>query len=169
MDINILKDKIIGFLKKYRYVILVFVVGIVLMSIPDTTKRSENKEETNSTVVQIESSISDQLAAVLSSIDGAGKVQVMLTVAAGEETIYQTDQDISVSGDSNATRSNTVTVTDAERNQTGLIRQVNPASYLGAIVVCQGADSPSVRLAIVDAVSKATGLGSDRISVLKMK
>jgi stage III sporulation protein AG len=40
---------------------------------------------------------------------------------------------------------------------------------MGAIVLCQGADVPSVRLAIVDAVSKVTGLVANQISVLKMK
>ena len=49
------------------------------------------------------------------------------------------------------------------------MRQENPAQYLGVIVVCEGADSPAVRLAIVEAVSDVTGLGADRISVLKMK
>ena len=41
--------------------------------------------------------------------------------------------------------------------------------YQGAIILCQGADSPSVRLAITQAVSKVTGLPTDRIAVLKMK
>jgi stage III sporulation protein AG len=40
---------------------------------------------------------------------------------------------------------------------------------MGAIVVCQGGDQPTVRLAILDAVSKVTGLGADKISILKMK
>lgn len=35
-------------------------------------------------------------------------------------------------------------------------------------MVCQGADNAAVRLAIVEAVSKVTGLGANRISVLKM-
>ena len=62
-----------------------------------------------------------------------------------------------------------MTVTDGQRNETGLVRQVNPPSYLGAVVVCQGGDDPRVQLDIVNAVSRITGLGADRISVLKMK
>ena len=85
------------------------------------------------------------------------------------KTLYQTDDSTSYSDTSNTTRIDTVTVTDDTRNQTGLIQQVIPPTYQGAIVVCQGADSPAVRLAIVEAVSKVTGLGADRISVLKMK
>jgi stage III sporulation protein AG len=86
---------------------------------------------------------------------------VLLTPASGKETLYQTNE--------NGDDSDTVIITDSSRNESGLIRQVNPPVYLGAIVLCQGGDRPSVRLAIVDAVSKVTGLGADRISVLKMK
>ena len=55
------------------------------------------------------------------------------------------------------------------RKQTGLVQQVNPPTYLGAVIVCQGADSASVRLAIVEAVGSVTGLSTDKITVLKMK
>ena len=41
--------------------------------------------------------------------------------------------------------------------------------YQGAVVVCEGAERAAVRLAIVEAVSSLTGLGSDKISVIKMK
>ena len=41
--------------------------------------------------------------------------------------------------------------------------------YKGAVVVCEGADHASVKLNIVQAVSSLTGLGSDKITVLKMK
>lgn len=39
----------------------------------------------------------------------------------------------------------------------------------GAVILCQGADAAEVRLHIVEAVSAFTGLGSNRILVLKMK
>jgi len=51
----------------------------------------------------------------------------------------------------------------------GLIQTVTPPVYLGAIVVCQGGADPSVRLAVTQAVSVITGIGTDRITVLKMK
>ncbi len=39
----------------------------------------------------------------------------------------------------------------------------------GAVIVCQGADTSSVRLCVTNAVSAYTGLGSDKIRVIKMK
>ena len=163
-----LSKRLPDILKKYKYAILVLAVGLVLMAIPSGTDR-ENTTDEAPVEIKLQTSVSQELAALLTQIEGDGKVEVMLTRASGEETVFQTDQDISMGNDTQSTCQETVMTTDTQRNQTGLIKQINPARYLGAVIVCQGADSPSVRFAVVDAVSKATGLGSDRISVLKMK
>ena len=42
-------------------------------------------------------------------------------------------------------------------------------SQSGAVVVCDGADAAAVRLYVTNAVMSYTGLGSDRITVIKMK
>ena len=161
------QKKALGTVKRYRFAILVLVVGLALMLIP--AKREEQQSQTPiQSEIQDRPEMSEELAQILSHIQGAGKVEVMLTVAYGEKTIYQTDEDIS-GGESGATRIETVIITSGDRAQNGLVQQVNPPVYLGAIVVCQGADRSSVRLAIVEAVSKVTGLGAERISVLKMK
>ena len=41
--------------------------------------------------------------------------------------------------------------------------------YLGAVVVCEGAASPQVRLDVLQAVAQFTGLSTDKISVLKLR
>lgn len=55
----------------------------------------------------------------------------------------------------------------------GNIEGVGEAKVLlsseGAVIVCQGADISSVRLCVTNAVSAYTGLGSDKIRVIKMK
>lgn len=166
MDLKTIGAKLKTFMYKNRYAALVLLIGIILMCLP--SKRGE-APQIQTTEVEEKSSVSHELAEILSNIDGAGKVEVLLSVASGEETIYQTNQSVSESETGSATQCDTVTVTDEQRNQTGLIRQINPPTYQGAIIVSQGADKPTVRLAIVNAVSKVTGLTTDRISVLKMK
>ena len=168
MEIGVKISKVLLVLKKYRYPILVVLVGLVFMTIPNKAKKEDSKlptEQTDKTKEQLE----ERLANILSRVEHAGKVEVILTQAKGEEIIYQTNDDSSLGTSANTSRSNTVTITNSERNQSGLIKQVIPASYRGAIVLCQGADNPTVCLAIVDAVTKATGLGANEISVLKMK
>lgn len=167
MDWIAIQKKSLDAVKRYRFAILILVVGLALMLIP--TKSEDQQIQTPmQSEKQEKLGMTEELAQILSHIQGAGKVEVMLTVAYGEKTIYQTDEDIS-SGEKGSTRIETVIITDGDRAQNGLVQQVNPPVYLGAIVVCQGADRSSVRLAIVEAVSKVTGLGADRISVLKMK
>lgn len=169
MELKSLGSKIAQIIGKFKYVILILVIGIALMLIPGTDKEEKKQSLENVQHASDTVSVSQQLEEILSKVAGAGETKVMLTVDQGEKTHYQTDEDIDQTENTTDTRTQTVTVTDANRNQTGLIRQINPPTYLGAIVLCQGADSASVRLAIVDAVSKVTGLGANQISVLKMK
>ena len=92
-----------------------------------------------------------------------------LNIEQGAKTIYQVDDDISQGESSYSDRNQTVTLTDGQRNQYGLVQQVNPPIYLGAVVLCQGAGDPVVKLSVVEAVSKITGLNANQICVLKME
>lgn len=154
-------DQVMDFLKKYRYVVIVLLAGIILMCLPGKTGHTQTESVIHTT--QETSDTARELENILSQVKGAGKVRVLLTRAQGEKTVYQTDRN----GD--GSNVDTVVVTGSDRTQQGLIQQIDPPVFLGAVIVCQGGDDPAVRLAIVDAVSDATGLGADRITVLKMK
>ena len=161
-----LMQKIVSAASKYRYVILILVIGLVLMMIP-FGKEAEHEIQASVTK-QEETDLSEQLTQILSQIQGAGKVSVMLTVKTGQNTVYQSNEDIT-SGDNGSIRQDTVIVTDENRVESGLIQRVIAPEYRGAIIVCEGADKPEVRLHIIEAVASVTGLGTDKISVLKMK
>ena len=169
MDFVGLKSRISAYASKYKYVVIVLLLGILLMLIP-----GKNEVEVPTITVESESteqlrSLEDRLEAILVNVSGAGNVKVMLSEAEGEETLYQTDTTYSQSENSTDTRTQTILITDSNRNETGLIHQRNPPKYQGAIILAMGADDPAVKLAIVDAVSNVTGLGADKISVLKMQ
>lgn len=167
MDRAALTQQITEFLKKYRYVLLVLLAGVVLMSLPE--REEEAEVPVTSQVSQEEQTMEQRLEDILSQIQGAGNVRVLLTEQEGERVIYQTDSDDTADADSESQRRDTVIITDGDRAEQGLVRQIDPPVYLGAVIVCQGGDQPQVRLAIVEAVANATGLGADKISVLKMK
>ena len=94
---------------------------------------------------------------------------MLLTQATGERIQYQTNDDLSSAEHTQTSRTDTVILTDSSRNQIGLVAQIDPPTYLGAVVLCQGAENSAVKLAITQAVSNATGLGYHKITVLKMK
>lgn len=127
----------------------------MLMLLPSKSPEAPPAE----TVPAAQMDMETRLETILCRIDGAGQVAVMLTEATGEEILYQTDDQ----------GTDTVLVTDSDRSEKGLVRSRQPPVYRGAIVVCTGADSAAVRLAVVEAVSNVTGLGSDKITVLKME
>lgn len=165
MDWIALRQRMVQLVGKYRYVLLVLLLGICLMLIPDFSSKKEHPQ--TETPTQVPSfTLAQELEEILSQVKGAGKVSVMLTVDEGEHIRYQTDDTYN---GADSQRHDTVIITDENRAQCGLIQQVNPPTYRGAVVVCQGADSAAVRLAIVEAVSKVTGLDSSRISILEMK
>ena len=168
MDRNTIKSKILDTVKKYRYAAIIVLIGVVLMLFPTNTDKAKNIQPIISEQPQV-STLEDRLSQLLSTVSGAGNVKVILTLSSGEETLYQTNEDIHTQKDDSTSKTSTVTVTDAQRNESGLIRQINPPMYRGAVIVCQGADNAAVRLALVEAVGKVTGLGADKISVLKMK
>ena len=162
MDRSVPKQRINALFGKYKYPILVVLVGLGLMLLPG---RTEPAAPPVTEEIAAPDDLETRLTAILSQIEGAGRVQVLLTEESGRETLYQTDSQT----ESDRRTEDTVLLEDASRSEAGLIRQVLEPKYRGAVVLCQGADQPSVRLAIVEAVRCVTGLGADRISVLNMK
>jgi stage III sporulation protein AG len=147
---------------KYKYVAAVVLAGLALMLLPG---KEEKPTATAVPESRQEVSMEESLESILSKMQGVGRVEVLLTQSQGSRTIFVRDESTS----SDSMKTDAVILTDASRAQKGLVSQVIPPVYLGAIVVCQGGASPEVRLAVVEAVCDATGLSADKISVLKMK
>lgn len=170
MDITVMRHKVSGWIKKYRYVLVILLVGILLMLIPTGNDHDEVPLPTQADQPKEQLEITaDQLEAILSQIRGAGRVEVLLTLSAGEKTVYQADERSSYADNSQNIEYETLILTDSNRSEQVPVAQIIAPEYLGAVIVCQGADDPAVKFAVAEAVSKATGLGTDRISVLKMK
>ena len=166
MDRGDVKYIVTEFIRKYRWTVLVLALGLVLMCLP------EKKQSAPGTALQernTEQSLQQSLEEILSGLEGAGKVKVLLSIRSGERYYYQTDEDQQRTENTADLRKETVIVMSKERQEQGLLQRTDPPTYLGAVVLCQGADSARVRLSVVEAVSTVTGLGADQISVLKMK
>ena len=161
MDQESGKQQFITVIKKYQYIILVVLLGIFLMFLPSNTKSPQMITDLPAgiTTCDLETELSD----ILSHILGVGRVEVLLTESSGSNTIYQMDTT------QNQSNLDTVVITNQSREETGLVKQVLPPTYKGALIVCQGADNAKVRLSVVEAVKSVTGLSSDCITVLKMK
>ena len=165
MEATAPKQRINALLGKYKYPILVALVGLGLMLLPSEQEPTEPVEPPRA----VECSLEEKLEALLGRIEGAGQVSVLLTEKEGSQTLYQTDSQTDADDSGSRRTDDTVLIEDENRTESGLVRQTLGPVYRGAVVLCQGADAPSVKLAVVEAVRCVTGLGADQISVQKMK
>ena len=165
MDFRNSIGKVSKMLDKYKYALLIILIGLAFMLIPGVNSSASMPEPTLDSNDDLLQDMELRLSEILSSVEGAGKVEVLLTTVHDRQIIYQTD----IEESEDRIQTETVLISGSDRGQEGLVKQVNAPTYRGAIVVCQGADDPVVKLSITEAVSRATGLGADKISVIKMK
>lgn len=154
-------------MKKYRYVLLVLLAGILLMLLPG--KKTE-KTVSKSEILSFSLADTEQrMADVLRQIEGVGRVKVMLTLKSGS-TLQLAEDNSSTQRDAELRRdSEVVTLNRGSGQQEVVVTQETYPVYQGAVIVCDGAASSTVRLAVTEAVAVLTGLPSDKISVVKWK
>lgn len=163
------KQKIRKLLTKagaYKYAAMVLLLGVTLMLMPQKEKQ---QIEPPTEQIKEETSLEERLETVLSQMDGVGKAKVLLTLATGTSYQYQTDVRTYTKQEDTEVQKETVLASDGAGKQVPIAVRTTYPTYQGALVLCQGADSAAVRLDVIDAVSDLTGLGSDKISVIKMK
>lgn len=163
-------EKWTGLLKKYRLAALVVLLGVVLMLLP-TGGKAQTPGDGGETLWETFSleETEKRMAEVLGAIDGVGRVRIMLTLRAGSTLRLAEDSSLSDSSGQTKQEKQVLTVNRGSGRQEVVVTQQLYPTYQGAVVVCEGAGSSSVRLAVVNAVSVLTGLSSDRISVVKWK
>ena len=155
---------------KYKYVVLLIGIGIILLLVPtssikETAATDVSEAEEDFSVAALE----NQLEEILAQIEGAGQVNVMLTVESGMKRVFAQDGRLEQAGESILKESETVVVSNGTGIQgTVLVQQIYPR-FQGALIVAEGGGDPSVRLHLTEAVAALTGLGADKISVCKGK
>lgn len=158
---------------RYRYASLVILAGAVLLVWPwGSADAGGDGDRPAMGQAQSAADEEEQMRQILSRIEGVGKLELMLTAERTDGRELARDTELSYSGETAAPddydrRSTTVIVSGSGGGDEPVsTAQLGPV-YRGALVVCQGAGDAAVRLAVIQAVSALTGLGSDRITVVK--
>ncbi|MDE7260908.1 MAG: stage III sporulation protein AG [Oscillospiraceae bacterium] len=154
-------------LGKYKYVLLVAAVGAVLMLWPWERTESPPAESGSSGGGGDLKKTEAAMEEILGKISGVGRVDVMLTLQSGSELILAEEGSLRYSGDSRTPDSYERTNQPITDSGGVVVTQEMYPQYRGALVVCDGGGNDSVRLQIISAVSALTGLGADRIAVVK--
>ena len=156
-----------GLLKKYRFALLILLLGVVLMLLPTSGKNEEvSRSDQEYETFSLEE-IERRMEEILGRIEGTGKLQLMLTLKSGSQLQLAEDTDQTVDESEMSRRTETVTISRGSGTQEVIVTQQRYPVYQGALVVCQGAGQASVRLAVTEAISALTGLSSDKITVVQ--
>ena len=158
--------------QKYKYVLLIFLVGIIMLCLGSPRDAPESNSQTNNSNTTSTfdlTSFEDSLEKQLSSINGAGKVSLLLSIEGTEETVYASNIRESSSGESNNIYEKDLSVLSDSGygEQPVKVKSISP-TFRGAVVLCEGAADINVKYSITQAVSAACGLSMNKISVLEM-
>ena len=163
-------------------------VLLVIVSLP---VKSEDREEQVSVVgptAEIQNdaayrkSVEENLEALLSEINGAGKVSVMITWESTAEKVIQEDSlyeknKNSQEGEDNRrveneeirNQQNSVYITDENGNQIPYVVKELTPSVSGIAVVAEGGKNPQVAAAIIEVVEALFELPANKVAVSEMQ
>lgn len=164
-------SKLLQLAGRYKYVIAVIAAGLLLMSFPTSDKSGE--EDVISGVSFDINSFEKRIEKALSECEGVGRCEVILSIESGVENVYAREARESYRAQESLTETDTDTKPSIMSEGSGretpvLVKEMYP-EFRGAVVICDGAEGAALRARVTEAVSALTGLGADRISVIKMK
>ncbi len=168
--------------KGKKILIIIGIIGIILILISEFLPASTN----NNTKTQLFSSkqytddLENQLATLVSGIEGAGKTNVMVTLENSGETIYavqenkNTDitQDVQANSvtqkqQSDQTEQQYIIIDDSNGGQKALLQTQTEPKLKGVVVVCEGGDDPVVVQRIIESITVALDIPSNQVCVTK--
>lgn len=176
--------------KKLLAILSIGLIGMILLLMTEITGKDKNKKQQvktadNSTQYTYEQnykiSVQNDLQKIISSIDGAGKTTVMITLDSGSKSVYAIDEKTSNNDDSlekeneykkssqNSKNTEHIIIKDSSnKDEKGLIVEVIQPQIRGVAIVCEGADSAVVRQNITDTVTAVLNISSTRVCITKM-
>lgn len=167
-------------------IILIITVLIINVMWSSNDKKTENKSEDTTKVLAqaISSSEKDDLETrledILASIDGVGKVKVLIKYSesssvvpmynetTSESTTKETDGDGANKDIKETESKREIVYTDENGKNTPITEKVTMPVIEGAIVTAQGAGNANIKTSIVSAVEAVTGLAVHKIQVFEM-
>lgn len=180
-----LKEKFVKIRKDQWMLFLLVGILLAVIALPseDTEEKRKSTEEFVQTTISQKDAMTDlenRLQNILSQLEGAGRVQVMITQKSSGEKIVEKDTPVSDRNtqeeDEGGSRSTvekdmdevTVYEKDENGNQTPYVTQETAPKVEGVLVLAEGGDNAVVIKNITDAVMALFGLEAHKIKVMKM-
>ncbi len=150
---------------KIEYLLIIFLAILALVIFFSSTKLDLDfnftKEKSD---IDLQTTLENKLEEVLSNIDGVGKTLITINVdGTNEEVILKNSETVIENG--STLKSESVVLVNGKPY---VIKELSP-KILGVVVVCEGANNLSVKVAITEVLTTILEVSSDNIRILKMK
>lgn len=152
--------KLLEFLKKKNTILILLIVGVLLIVIAIPTGTGSSKKE-NDTVQSVAGTydyateMEQELETLLSQINGAGKVQVLISWKGSSEKLVEKDEN------------ETVYYNSSGGEQAPFIRQELMPQAEGVVVIAEGGDNAVVAGQITEAIRALFGVDTHKIKIMK--
>ena len=157
-------------------IIIVVIFCAVLLLIYSTSfsnKKTENVTITTLTTEEYANYLENKLTSVLGHIQGAGKVNVMITLACGIEYVYATNMEEVTTSSQNSgttttktTKSEDLILVSVSGKSTPIVIKQNLPKVSGVIIVASGAKNINTRLELQKAVEALLDIEANNIEIL---
>lgn len=155
--------------KKLLIIMLSGVIGMILILLSGVTGQKKEAEVFPEEQARtVEESIKKELEALIRTVDGAGKVKVMVTLDSLNERIVAVNTQTQTGTDSCAYSEEFVIIENSGDSDGLTLRIITPV-IRGVGITCEGAGSSVIKQEITKLVSAALGIPANRIWVTKMQ
>ena len=173
--VNKIKDAINFMLKsdgkRAKIIVAMGFVAIVLIAFSSFFQSNDNKateKEESFDYSQYSDETKKQLTNIVSSIDGVGDCEVMITFEYSSENVYATDSENKNDENSQSNKDEYV-LYDSQSGEKALLIKEKYPTVQGVSVVCSGGDNVEVREAVINTVTSLFNISANRVSVSKIK
>lgn len=170
-----IKDGLMNFIssdsKHIKIIVAIGLVGIILIFASNLFDADEKKKEINDTSISYEeytTQLEKRLKDLISSIDGVGECQVMITLENTTESVYATDVEIK-NDDETINQKDEYVIYDSEKGETPMLIKEYLPKVQGVTIVCSGGENKAVREKIIQSVTSLFNISTNRVSVSKIK
>lgn len=150
--------------KNNRIIFIIFIIGVVLVLTAQNHKDTGGESAYTPTSAVSVRDEEERLAEMLTQIEGAGRVSVMITYESGTEKSLAYETRTSSREESGERSEDRKAVTSG--GEPMVVKEVYP-QVKGVIVAADGADSASVKTAIREAVTASLGVSAHRVCIFK--
>ena len=162
--------------KKNLFLIICAVLAVILLVasefITSDEKESISDVKTGVSSTEYIASQEEKLEELLEKIDGAGEVEVMITLESCYENVYLKDSNLKTESNKNDFKEEQeetyIMAKTGSNTQEGVIIKVYEPVVKGVAVVATGGENGKVKMAILETVSAVFNINSTNISVEKM-